>query len=118
MARVLQRYSIGRESISPRTPGKLDFGKPSRAITRTCFRPDPRLNARAEVLRREQFVQVDGNVRQGERVIFAANAAAKIPQQPVVDLREAVIVNEFMAREPFDVGRAPRTRSRTSPLVI
>ena len=95
---MLQRYSMGSESISPRTPGKLDFGKPSRAITRTCFLTDPRFNASAEVLRGEKFIQIDGDVRKGERVIFAAHTTAKVPQQFVVNLREAMIVNEFMAR--------------------
>ena len=61
-----------------------------------------RLNASAEVLRGEQFIQVDGDVRKGERVIFAADATAKIAQQLVVDLRKAVFVNEFMPGQAFD----------------
>ena len=60
----------------------------------------PRFNASAEVLRGEQFVQIYRDVRKGEGVVFAAHATAKIPQQFVVNLREAMIINEFMAREP------------------
>ena len=56
---------------------------------------DARLDTSAEVLRGQQFVQIHRNVRKGEGVVFAAHATAKIPQQFVVDLREAVVIDEF-----------------------
>lgn len=36
---MFQRYSIARESISPRMPGKLVLGKPLIAMIRMCLRP-------------------------------------------------------------------------------
>ena len=115
---MLHRYSMGSESISPRTPGKLDFREAVECDHADMLETDPRLNARAEVLRREKLIQVDRDIGQGERVIVAGNASTKVPKQAILDLREPVIVREFVPIQPFDAEQAPRTRFRTSRPVI
>ena len=101
IARVLHRYSMGSESISPRMPGNSISGS-RRGRSRGCACARPGLNASAEVLRREKLVQVDRDIGQGERMIVAGDASAKVPKQRVVDLREPVIVGEFMPRQALD----------------
>ena len=68
---MLQRYSIGRESISPRTPGKLDSGETIERNHADVLSAQPRFDASAEILRGEKFVQIHRDVRKGERVVFA-----------------------------------------------
>ena len=63
---------------------------------------DTRLNARAEVLCREKLIQIDRDIGQGERVIVAGNTSTKVPKQAIVDLREPVIVREFVPIQPLD----------------
>ena len=67
-----------------------------------CLRPIRGSMPAAEVLRREKLIQVDGDLGQGERVIVAGDASAKVSQQAIVDLREPVIVREFVPIQPLD----------------
>ena len=71
-------------------------------MTRICFRPIFGSMPRAEILRGQQFVQVDGDVRKSERVIFARHATAEVTQQLIVDLRKAVSSTNSMPAKPFD----------------
>ena len=105
---MLQRYSIGRESISPKMPGKLAFGKPSKASTRMCLRPISGFNTGTEVLAGEQVIQISRNVGQRERMIFAGNTPAQVSKKTIVNHREAMVIHKVMPSEPLRSKERPK----------
>jgi hypothetical protein len=94
IARVFQRYSMGRLSNSRRMPGELIFGKAINGDDAHMLPSDARLDPSVEVLAGQKFIQVARNVRQGEGMIFAAHATPQIAQEAIMHLREAVVVSD------------------------
>ena len=77
------------------------------AIDAHMLPSDPRFDASVEVLAREKFIQITRNLRQRERMVFAAHATPQITQQAVMHLREAVIVGEGEALQPLRLKQLP-----------
>ena len=79
----------------------LHLGKPSRAITRHVSVPGG-VRCRTEILCGEKVIQIYRNIGHGKRVIISRDASAKIAKQPIMDLGEAVIVQEPVPVKTFD----------------
>ena len=99
---MLQRYSMGRESISPRMPGKLDSGKTveSNYTNMLSVPPEVQCQRRNPALR-----AVRSGIREcpaGQKGDLRRRRNGEGSAASVVDLRKAMIINEFMAVEAFD----------------
>ena len=79
---MLRRYSIGSESIWPRTGfwEAVQSDHPDRLAARARF------DAGTEILSSEQLVQISGNVEQRKGMIIPADITAKVSQQLLVDM--------------------------------
>src|SRR4051794_30615232 len=77
--------------------GAAGLGKAVQRDYADMLRANLRLNASGEIARGQDFVEVDGKVRQRERVVFARDAPSHVPQQLIVDMGEPAVLRE---REP------------------
>ena len=90
----------------PEDAGKARFRETIEGNHADMLAADSWFNASAEVLRGQKLIQIDGNVRQREGVIFSRHATPEIAKQPVLNLREAVIVHELMPVQPRSMRKS------------